>query len=66
MFSGQIRDFARLLRGQPAMIATGRDGAVATAAIEAAYQSAASRRECPIHELPADVARSTPVFDPGT
>lgn len=66
MFSGQIHDFARLLRGQPAMIATGRDGAIATAAIEAAYQSAASRRECPIRELPADLAGSTAVLDPAT
>lgn len=48
MFSGQIRDFARLLRGEPAVIATGPDGAMTMAAVEAAYQSAVSRHECPI------------------
>jgi predicted dehydrogenase len=44
MFSAQAESWADLIEGRPAAIATGEDGAVALAAVEAAYRSAADGR----------------------
>jgi predicted dehydrogenase len=43
MFAAQAESWADLIEGRPAAIATGEDGAVALAAVEAAYRSAAER-----------------------
>jgi predicted dehydrogenase len=64
MFGGQIRDFARLLRGEPAVIATGQDGRMTIAAVEAAYQSAVSRRECPISGELAQLPGRSTILEP--
>jgi predicted dehydrogenase len=48
MFSAQLGDFARLLRGQKTRIATAEDGLSTMAVVEAAYRSAATRVECPV------------------
>jgi predicted dehydrogenase len=41
MFAAQAESWADLVEGRRAAIATGEDGAVAIAAVEAAYSSAA-------------------------
>ncbi len=46
MFSGQLREFARAIKGENDRAATAEDGAFCIAAVEAAYRSAEERREC--------------------
>ena len=48
MFAAQAREFARAIRGEPTRIATGEDGAIAVAAVDAAYLSAKTHQECPV------------------
>jgi predicted dehydrogenase len=48
MFGSQIGEFAHAIRGQPTRGATVEDGTIAMAVVESAYESAKSRRECPI------------------
>ena len=48
MFESQSREFAKAIMGQPSRIATGADGLITVAAVEAAYDSAKTRRECPV------------------
>jgi predicted dehydrogenase len=48
MFESQLHEWARAIRGEPSRIATGRDGAITVAAIEAAYLAARSGRECAV------------------
>jgi predicted dehydrogenase len=52
MFGSQIREFARAIVGKPTRGATGEDGTISMAAVESAYQSAESHKECPITEGP--------------
>jgi predicted dehydrogenase len=46
MFGAQLRAWACAIRGEPSQIATGRDGMITVAAVEAAYQAARLGREC--------------------
>jgi predicted dehydrogenase len=46
MFSSQIREFARAIKGGPTRAATGEDGATGVDAVESAYESAKSHKEC--------------------
>jgi predicted dehydrogenase len=48
MFGTQLREWARAIRGELAQIATGQDGLITMAAVEAAYRAAQSGRECPV------------------
>jgi predicted dehydrogenase len=48
MFGGVLAAFARMVRGEQSDIATGEDGLMAVAAVEAAYRSALNHQECPI------------------
>jgi predicted dehydrogenase len=58
MFGSQIGEFARAIRGKPTRGATGEDGTIAMAVVESAYESAKSRRECPIDGgNPSDAVR---------
>ena len=50
MFGSQICEFARAIAGKQSRVATGEDGTITMAAVESAYQSAASRKECCIAE----------------
>ena len=43
MFAAQAESWADVIEARPAAIATGEDGAVAIAAVEAAYRSAAGQ-----------------------
>lgn len=45
MFSGQLRNFAKAIRGQPHRAATGEDGAICVALVEGAYQSVRTHQE---------------------
>ncbi|HLJ90352.1 MAG TPA: Gfo/Idh/MocA family oxidoreductase [Candidatus Angelobacter sp.] len=45
MFSGQLQEFARAITGEHSRCATGEDGLIGVAAVEAAYQSARTHRE---------------------
>ncbi len=45
MFGAQLGAWAAAIRGEPSQIATGRDGMITLAAVEAAYQAARSGRE---------------------
>jgi predicted dehydrogenase len=49
MFGSQIGEFARAIRGEPTRGASGEDGTIVMAVVESAYESAKSRRECPIN-----------------
>ena len=53
MFAGQLREFAKAINGQPHEAATGEDGAVCLAMVEAAYESARTRQVC--HLVAAEV-----------
>lgn len=66
MFSGQMRDFARLLRGESTAIATGEDGLMTMAVVEAAYRSAASQRECAVAEINDGAPKSATIAAPAT
>jgi len=59
MFGGMLAAFARLIRGESSDIATGKDGLIAVAAVEASYRSASTRQECSIES--AHLA--TPIID---
>jgi predicted dehydrogenase len=48
MFSGQLHEFARGIASEASNCATGEDGIIGVAAVEAAYQSAQKHQECPI------------------
>jgi predicted dehydrogenase len=48
MFTAQAREFAKAIRGEPSRIASGVDGAITVAAVDAAYLSAQNRQECPV------------------
>ncbi len=48
MFAAQAREFARAIRGEASRIARGEDGAIAVAAVDAAYTSVRLRQECPV------------------
>ena len=51
MFSDQLTEFARLVRGERSSIATGEDGVATVAAVEAAYRSAETCAECELRKL---------------
>ncbi|MDE3180377.1 MAG: Gfo/Idh/MocA family oxidoreductase [Acidobacteriota bacterium] len=48
MFGAQLREFARAIAGEKSQCATGEDGVIGMAAVEAAYQSAQTHQECAI------------------
>jgi predicted dehydrogenase len=48
MFSAQLHEFARAIEGEPSHCATGEDGVIGVAAVEAAYQSAQKHQEFPV------------------
>lgn len=48
MFGAQLREFARAIAGETSQCATGEDGVIGMAAVEAAYQSAQTHQECAI------------------
>ena len=48
MFAAQAREFAKAIRGEPSRIASGEDGAITVAAVDAAYLSARTHQECPV------------------
>ena len=56
MFQGQLAAFADAIEGAPSAIARGRDGTVAVALVEAAYESSATGREV---EIPASLGVSS-------
>jgi len=57
MFSTQLQEFARLIRGDDSKIATGEHGLITVAAVEAAYHSVKSRSECSLPSSFASVGR---------
>ena len=46
MFAGQLHEFAKAIKGEPHQGATGEDGAIGLAMVEAAYESARAHQEC--------------------
>ncbi len=48
MFAAQAREFAKAIRGEPSRVASGEDGVITVAAVDAAYSSAKTRQECPV------------------
>ena len=48
MFTGQLRAFAKAIRREPHRAATGEDGAICVALVEAAYQSVRTHQECDV------------------
>jgi predicted dehydrogenase len=48
MFAAQAAEWAKGIADEPSRIATGEDGAICLAVVDAAYRSAEVRRECPV------------------
>jgi len=59
MFGSQIREFASAIVGKPTRGATGKDGMISMAAVESAYESAKSHKECSITEGTSDETPGT-------